>query len=85
MKQRIKAVMSVALDVDPQSIGDDAAPNTIPNWDSHRHMILMLALEDEFGVRFSDQQIPELLSFQKIVESLTQLTQKSGNGSTDRE
>lgn len=83
MEQRIKSVMAAALNIDPRSIGDDATPDTLLNWDSLRHMTLVLALEDEFGVQFSDQQIPELLSYKKIVESLKVLMQQNRGNTTN--
>lgn len=67
--ERIKSVMSVVFEIDVNSIHDDAAPGSIENWDSIRHMNLIVALEEEFGFEFSDDEITDLLSY-KLIESI---------------
>lgn len=37
-------------------------------------MNLVLALEDEFGIRFSDETIVSMLSVRSIVDAVAQLT-----------
>jgi len=48
------------------AIGDDASPDTIENWDSLRHMNLVLALEEEFGIELTDDQTVEIMSYPLI-------------------
>jgi acyl carrier protein len=45
----------------------------VEQWDSLRHMNLVVALEEEFRVRFTDQQIDELLSLRLILLTLKEL------------
>ena len=66
---RIKSVMAVVFEIDANSIQDDAAPGSIENWDSIRHMNLIVALEEEFNFEFSDDEITDLLSYQ-LIESI---------------
>ena len=35
---------------------EDSSSDTLPQWDSLRHMNLVLALEDEFGVSIPDEE-----------------------------
>ena len=44
-------------------------------WDSLRHMQLIMAIEDEFGVTFADDDIPNLLSLRAIRDTVGQLAQ----------
>jgi acyl carrier protein len=44
----------------------DASPDTIENWDSVRHMNLVLALEEEFDFEFTDDQVVEIISYALI-------------------
>ena len=62
--------MARVLEVPIDRIDDDASPDTIDNWDSLRHMNLVMALEEEFGVQFSTDEIIELLNFRLIVLTL---------------
>jgi len=41
-----------------------------PKWDSLKHVELIFALEDTFGVRFSEQDMAGLDSIQSIVAAL---------------
>ena len=65
-EQKLKEVLSRIFNVNPDQISDDASPDTIENWDSLRHMTLVLALEEEFGVEFTDDQVVEILSYKLI-------------------
>ncbi len=60
---RIRRVLSDVLDVEASQIGDDASPETIDKWDSLRHMSLLVALEEEFGITFDDAAMDELTSY----------------------
>jgi len=63
---RLKLVMARIFGVDVSAIGDDASPDTIENWDSLRHMNLVLALEEEFGIELTDDQTVEIMSYPLI-------------------
>jgi acyl carrier protein len=73
MDERIRKVMAAVFGVPAAAIPDDASPDTIANWDSVRHMSLILALEEEFGVRFDEEQIAEMISFELIRLTLKDL------------
>ena len=69
----LKQVMATLLNVDAASIGPDASMDTIPNWDSLRHMNLVLGLEDEFKVTISDDDAGNITSYQLIKLVLQEL------------
>lgn len=73
MQERIRAVMAQIFNVDAGSISAKSSPEDIERWDSLRHMQLIMALEDEFGVTFADEDIPELLSPSAIENRVGQL------------
>ena len=65
-EQKLKGVLAKIFNVDVSMITNDATPDTIENWDSLRHMNLVVSLEEEFGVELSDDQVVETLSYQLI-------------------
>jgi acyl carrier protein len=65
--------MAAVFGVDQAAIGNDATPGTIAAWDSLRHMNLVLALEEEFDIRFPENEIEQLISFGLIELSLREL------------
>lgn len=70
MEERIRNVMAAVFDVSPEAIGDDASPHEIKGWDSIKHMNLVLALEEEFGIHFEEAEIPSLVSFRIIAATI---------------
>jgi len=44
-----------------------------PGWDSLKHVEVLFALEDRFHVRFSEADMPLLVSVGKITERVRQL------------
>lgn len=74
----LKQVMATLLNVDAASIGPDASMDTIPSWDSLRHMNLVLALEDEFEVSIPDDDAGNITSYQLIKLVLEDLLKAKG-------
>ena len=52
----------------PGSITLNSSPDTVDGWDSLQHLNLILALEEEFGISFTESQMIEMLSVGLIVE-----------------
>lgn len=71
MRDKIKNVMALVFEIDPSQIPDSASTSTIDNWDSLNHMNLVVALEEEFNILFSDEEIVEIISFEAVEKSLS--------------
>ncbi len=63
-------VLSVTLRVPADRISDDFSPTDCSNWDSVRHLMLMLAIEDRFEISFSEKEIAELRRFATIRDAV---------------
>jgi len=66
MENRIKKVMSNVFNINVDSINNESSPDNIENWDSLKHMNLIIALEEDFDIEFDDNDIENLLNFQLI-------------------
>jgi len=62
----LKQVMATVLGVPVTAVGPDTSSDTIPGWDSLRHMNLVLALEQTFGVEIPDEDAAEITSYALI-------------------
>ena len=62
IRNRVYRLVSDVLGVEVGAINDDSSPDTIASWDSVTHINLILALEDEFCVSLSDEDVIEMLS-----------------------
>ncbi len=65
--------MATLLTVDVSAIDQDASMDTIPAWDSLRHMNLVLALEEEFKVTIPDEDAGNITSYKLIKLVLAEL------------
>ena len=57
-------VFAIPLD----QIGPHSSPDNVGNWDSIQHLNLVLALEQEFGIQFTPEEIEQLLSVELIAD-----------------
>lgn len=73
MKEKVLQVVSRVMDVPVTELNEDSSPDTVAGWDSLKHMNLVLALEEELGVQFSDTQIVEMNSIGLILEILKEI------------
>ena len=62
----LKQVMATMLNVEPSTINEDSSMDNVPNWDSLRHMNLVLALEEEFKVTIPDEDAGNITSYKLI-------------------
>lgn len=62
--------MSIVFEEDIEKIKDNASPDNLENWDSLRHMNLVVALEEEFDLEFDDEEIVEMMNMELILEIL---------------
>ena len=70
MKERLFLVISQVMNVPFAKINEEASTETIENWDSLKHMSLILALEEEFNIAFTDEEIVTMLSVKDILKVL---------------
>jgi len=56
----LKQLIATTLQVPVANIGDDASVDSIPQWDSLAHLNLVMAVEKQYGVKFTLDEIVEL-------------------------
>jgi acyl carrier protein len=74
VRDRVLIVISQILDVPVEQLRDESSPDTVAVWDSLKHMNLILAIEEEFGIYFSDEKIRQMLNVGTIVANVSELT-----------
>jgi len=67
---RFYTLLASMLSVPRDQLGRASARDTVPQWDSLKHMHLMLALEDEFVVEFDDDEIASFTSAGALLDAL---------------
>jgi acyl carrier protein len=66
----LRELLADIFEIAPAQITSELGMETMENWDSFRHLQVILALEEEYGVRFDPQRIPELTSVSLLQEEL---------------
>jgi acyl carrier protein len=69
MNEKIINIMASVFEVDQSSINENTSPDSLDEWDSINHMNLILALEEQFEVSFTDEEIVDMMDY-KLVELL---------------
>ena len=68
--KRVTEVVARVMGVAPETINAESSPETLGVWDSLKHMSLILALEEEFAVSFSDDEVVRMSSVGDIADLL---------------
>lgn len=61
-KERVLQVVSDVFGVPVENLDEEASPDTIDEWNSLKHINLILALEAEFATSISPEEAMEMLS-----------------------
>jgi len=70
IEERIKNVMSAVFEIAVDKFDENSSPDNIESWGSLNHMKLVVALEEEFNVQFTDDDITELINMKLIIAVL---------------
>lgn len=70
MEDKLKKTLATILNLPVEKINENSSPANIPEWDSLKQMQIMLAVEDEFGIQFSDDEIHQLSDYLSIRKAL---------------
>jgi acyl carrier protein len=60
VRSKLKPIFESVLDVDDLDLRDDLAAGDIPEWDSLSHVRLIVTIERQFKIKFSNSEIEGL-------------------------
>jgi acyl carrier protein len=70
LRERVFRIISQLMDIPVEQVNEHSSPENLEKWDSFQHMNLILALEDEFKIRFTDEEIVEMGNVGAILAAL---------------
>ncbi len=70
VKERVFEIICDIMEVPREKVDIDSSFETIESWDSINQMNLVLALEEEFEMQFTDEQIVGFTNAHFIIEVL---------------
>ncbi len=68
MQNKIKKIFSKIVGINIAKIKPKTSPENTKKWDSLAHMNLVMAFEKEFKIKFTDEEINEMLNYELIEE-----------------
>ena len=74
VRVQIIELVAAALETSVEELNLDSSPDTIETWDSSRHLNMVGALEDAFGIEISDEQVFNMLTLEAVVTTVLGLT-----------
>jgi acyl carrier protein len=64
-------ILSSLLVVPRETLSRQSSRDTVQQWDSLKHMHLVLALEEAFGVEFDDDEVSGLADAASLLDAIT--------------
>ena len=67
MEQKLKKIFTNILNLKEDEINNDSSMKTLRNWDSQKHIEIIMSIEEEFGIpQLSMDEIVEMTSVAEI-------------------
>jgi acyl carrier protein len=68
--EQVREVLATTLGVDSSDLPDDVSQDNCERWTSLSHMVLLVALEEQFECIFSMDEMTTMTSLERIVQTL---------------
>ena len=72
-KIKIIDIISDILNIKKKEISNKTSMNIVQHWDSLKQMQIIIAIEDEFNIKFSEDNLIEANSVKKLIEATKKL------------
>ncbi len=66
INEQLNKILADILDLENEQISDDLTPDTAENWDSMNHLRLVTAIEQEFSISLSMEEIQSIQNVSKL-------------------
>ena len=73
VNERIKDTMAAVFNMPVKKISNASSRDNIKNWDSIKHLQLIMALEEEFNVTIEGEHAAEMLNYSLIQNIINEI------------
>lgn len=67
MNQEIKELVAEVFNIDESEVTPNLSQDTLDNWDSLNHLQLVTAVEEEFNISLTMDEIDEITNIEKLI------------------
>ncbi len=68
--ERLSEVFEDVLEIDDDKVTEELSQDTCEDWDSLGQITLLVSVENEFGLKFSAEEMAEMKSVAKIIDTV---------------
>ena len=69
VQEKVIQVLVNIFQVSPEKISTKTTSDDVEKWDSLNHINMILALEQELGIRYDQEQVVSMLSVGEIIDA----------------
>jgi acyl carrier protein len=73
MNDKINELIGNAFSIDGAAAKDSDSPQTIEAWDSVGHMLLLTSIEEELGIKFTQQDMESIRTIGQVRARVAEL------------
>jgi acyl carrier protein len=66
LRERIIQVVCNVFRLPAAAVAEGISPDRVEGWDSEKHVELVVALEEQFGLMFDAEEVPELTTLEQM-------------------
>ena len=70
MLERVCQILASIFNIPSEQVHADTSSATLEAWESMGHLMLILEIEQEFGVQFAPEQVEQMHDVKTIVQTL---------------
>jgi acyl carrier protein len=70
VRDKLVDIVAVTFDLPTEAVTDGLSSETNEAWDSVRHLTLILAVEDAFGIQFNEAELLGLTNFSALLRAI---------------
>ena len=78
VSERVRGILSALLNLPLDRVPLDGSRDTLEEWDSLKHMHLVLALEEEFDIEFDDEDVSSLATVADLARAIDEKLAAAG-------
>ena len=60
-------VCAKVLELPVESVAENLVPSDVPSWDSMKHIMLIMAVEEKFGLNLTDRQMASIGGVEDLI------------------
>jgi acyl carrier protein len=66
MNEKLREILANVFETDIDKITEESSPDTIEKWDSVHHLYMIMAIEEGFNVKLTDEESVQLVNARMI-------------------